>query len=203
MDGMPLPAAVLDRDHRTEWTSPAAIARGSGVVVSLPARRHLSAIVFLVSLDPTPLAAHWLAEADGVVAARGPARYALQWVNGAPRAGRQALMVVPLRDRSLQEVRVIFQEAGSPLTVAEAFVYGPDEEQRPAAGAGAAAEAYEHARRNEWGDAARLYGEAARLEPERASHHAAAVRAAWRATRRRWLDVESLDDGGPALFERR
>ena len=64
-------------------------------------------------------------------------------------------------------------------------------------------EAYEHARRDEWAEAERLYDEAGRLEPDRASHHAAAVRAGWRAARRRWLDVESLDDGGPALFERR
>jgi hypothetical protein len=203
MDGTTLPAAVADRDRRTSWTSPAAIARGSGVVLSVPHRRRLSAVVFLVSLDPTPLASQWVAEADGAVIARGPARYALQWVNGAPRAGRQALMVIPLRDRSLQEVRVIFQEAGPPLTIAEVFVYGPDEGQRPAAGAGPAAEAYEHARRNEWTEAERLYDEAGRLEPDRASHHAAAARAGWRAGRRRWLDVESLDDGGPAIFERR
>jgi len=159
--------------------------------------------VFLVSLDPRPLAARWVAEADGVVFARGPARYALQWVNGAPRAGRQALMVVPLRDRSLQEVRVIFQEAGPPLTLAEVFVYGPDEGRRPADGAGSAAKAYEHARRGAWDEAERLYAEACRLEPDRASHHAGAVRASWRAARRRWLDVESLGDGGPAIFERR
>ena len=200
MDGMALPAAVLDRDRRTEWTSPAAVARGSGLVVSVPGQRRLSAIVLLVSLDPTPLAARWVAEADGVVFARGPARYALQWANGAPRAGRQALMVVPLRDRSLREVRVIFQEAGPPLTLAEVFVYGPDEGLRPAAGAGAAAAAYEHARGGDWDEAERLYAEACRLEPDRASHHAAAVRAGWRAARRGWLDVESLDDGGPAIF---
>jgi hypothetical protein len=203
MDGTMLPAAVLDRDPHTGWTSPAAIARGSGVVVSLPDRRRLSAIVFLVPLDPTPLAIHWVAEADGAVLARGPSRYALQWVNGAPRAGRQALMVVPLRDRSLQEVRIIFQESGSPLTFAEVFAYGPDEGERPAAGAGSAAEAYARARGAEWGEAARLYAEACRLEPERASHHAALARARWRAARRNWLDVESLADGGPAIFERR
>ena len=165
MDGTTLPSAVADRDRRTSWTSPAAIARGSGVVVSVPQRRRLSAIVFLVSLDPTPLASQWVAEADGVVVARGPARYALQWVNGAPRAGRQALLVIPLRDRSLQEVRVIFQEAGPPLTIAEVFAYGPDEGQRPAAGAATAADAYEHARRDEWAEAERLYDEAGRLEP--------------------------------------
>jgi hypothetical protein len=200
MDGAALPASLLDRDRRTAWTSPAGMARGSGVVVSLPARRRLSAIVFLVSLDPSPLGVHWVAESDGVVLARGPSRYALQWVNGAPRAGRQALMVVPLRDRSLQEVRVIFQEAGPPFTVAEVFAYGPDEGRRPAAGALPAAEAYARARDGEWDDAERLYGEACHLERDRASFHAAAIRAGWRAARRRWLDVESLDDGGPAIF---
>jgi hypothetical protein len=200
MDGVALPAGVLDRDRTTEWTSPAGIGRGSGVVVSIPERRRLSAIILLVSLDKTPLSAHWVAEADGVVVARGRARYALQWVNGAPRAGRQALMVVPLRDRRLQEVRVIFQESGPPLTIAEVFVYGPDEGERPGGGAAVAAAAYEHARRGEWDEAEHLYGEACRLEPDRASHHAAAIRAGWRAVRRRWLDVESLDDGGPAIF---
>jgi hypothetical protein len=200
MDGVALPAAVLDRNRGTAWTSPSGIARGSGVVVSLPDRRRLSAIIFLVSVDPTPLGVHWVAEADGVVLARGPSRYALQWVNGAPRAGRQALMVVPLRDRGVQEVRVIFQEAGSPLTLAEVFAYGPDERRRPLAGAASAAEAYAHARDSEWKEAERLYGEACHLEPDRASHHAAAVRAGWRAARRRRIDVESLDDGGPAIF---
>jgi hypothetical protein len=203
MDGAALPVAVLDRDRGTQWTSSQAVARGGGVVVSVPNRRRLSAIVFLVSLDPTPLAASWVAEADGVVVERGPARYALQWVNGAPRAGRQALLVIPLRDRSLQEVRVIFQDAGPPLTLAEVFAYGPDEAPRPAAGAAAAAAAYERARGGDWAEAERLYGEACRLEPERASHHAAAVRAGWRAARRRLLDVESLGDGGAAIFERR
>ena len=200
MDGIDLPATVLDRDRATQWTSPAAIARGSGVVVSVPAARRLSAIAFLVPLDSTALGIPWVAEADGVVVARGPARYALQWVNGAPRAGRQALLVIPLRDRAAREVRVLFQDSGSPLTRAEAFAYGPDEAQRPEAGASAAVEAYEHVRRDEWAEAERLYAEACRVEPDRASHHAAALRASWRAARRTRLDVESLDDGGPGLF---
>lgn len=203
MDGIGLPASVLDRDRHTVWTSAAAIARGSGVTVSVSPPRRLSAMVFLVPLDSPVGAIHWVAEADGVVFARGPARYALQWVNGAPRAGRQAVMVVPLRDRSLQEVRVIFQEAGPPLTIAEVFVYGPDEGPRPAAGAASAGEAYERVRRGQWPEAERLYDDACRVEPDRASHHAAALRAGWRAPRRGWLDVESLDDGGDAFFGRR
>ena len=47
------------------------------------------------------------------------------------------------------------------------------------------------------------YAQAVRIEPDRASHHAAWARARWRAASRRWLDVESLDDGGPALVEAR
>ncbi len=35
------------------------------------------------------------------------------------------------------------------------------------------------------------------LEPERASLYAAWARARWRSAKRRYLDVESLDDGGP------
>jgi hypothetical protein len=100
-------------------------------------------------------------------------------------------------------VRVLFQDAGPRLTVAEAFAYGPDEPARPAAGARAAAEAYDRVRAGDWTAALRLYEDAARAEPERASYHAAVVRARWREPRRRWLDVESLDDGGPALFARR
>jgi hypothetical protein len=203
MDGTEIPAAVLDRDRRTAWTSPAGIARGSGVVVTLPTPRPVSAVVLLVSLEPTPLAVPWVAEADGAVIASGPARHGLQWVNGAPRAGRQALMAVPLRDRSVREVRIIFQDAGPPLAIAEVFVYGPAEGQRPAAGAPAAAQAYEHARAGEWKEAERLYDEASRLDPDRASYHAAAVRAGWRAEHRRRLDVESLGDGGPAIVSPR
>jgi hypothetical protein len=100
-------------------------------------------------------------------------------------------------------VRVLFQAAGPPLAVSEVFAYGPDEAQQPPAGAAAAAQAYDHARAGRWDEAVRLYAEAARLEPHRASHHAALARARWRAGGRRWLDVESLGDGGPDLVARR
>ena len=202
MDGSALPAQVLDRHRGTAWTSPAGIARGSGLVVSVSGRRRLSAIVLLLPRDAELAGVQWVAEADGAVAARGPERYGLQWVNGAPRAGRQEVMVVPLGDRNSREVRVIFQGAGPPLTVAEVFVYGPDEASRPAAGAESAAEAYRRFRAGAWRDAARLYAEACDLDPDRVSHHAAALRAGRRAARRGWLDVESLPDGGPALFPR-
>jgi hypothetical protein len=193
---------VRDRDPRTAWTSPQGIGRGSGVIVRVPPRR-LSALVLRVPLDPTPLAARWVCEADGVVVAGGPRSHTLQWVNGAPRAGRQALLAVVLPGTSASEVRLIFQDAGPPLGVVEVFLYGPDEVARPPAGAGAAEDAYSAARRGDWDSAVRLYGDALRAEPDRASYHACLARAEWRARGRRHLDVESLDDGGPPLVERR
>jgi len=171
-------------------------------VVTVPPRR-LSALVLAVPLDPTPLAARWVCEADGQVVASGPMRHTLQWVGGVPRAGRQALLVVVLPATVAGQLRLIFQDPGPPLGVNEVFLYGPDEAVQPAAGAAAAESAYEAARRGDWDEAVRLYAEAVRAEPERAGYHAALARAQWRAPRRRHLDVESLDDGGPALVERR
>jgi hypothetical protein len=202
LDNIPLPAAVRDRDPRTSWVSLLGIARGSGLVVTVPPRR-LSALVLQVPLDPTPLAARWVCEADGRVVASGPARHALQWIDGVPRAGRQALLVVVLPGTVAGQLRLIFQDAGPPLGVNEVFLYGPDEAVQPAAGAAAAEAAYEAARRGDWDEAARLYADAVRAEPERAGYHAALARAQWRAAGRRHLDVESLDDGGPALVDRR
>jgi hypothetical protein len=202
LDGTALPEAVRDRDPRTSWTSPQGIGRGSGLVVRVPPRR-LSALVLRVPLDPTPLAVRWVCEVDGAVVASGPLSHTLQWVNGAPRAGRQALLAVVLPGTTASEVRLIFQDAGPPLGVVEVFLYGPDEVARPAAGAAAAEAAYSAARRGSWDEAVRLYGDALRAEPDRASYHACLARSEWRAGRRRHLDVESLDDGGPPLVERR
>lgn len=202
IDGTVLPPAVRDRDPRTAWVSPQGIARGSGLAIRVPPRR-LSALVLRVPLDPTPLAARWVCEADGRVVASGPLRHTLQWVNGAPRAGRQPLLAVVLPGTSASEVRLIFQDPGPPLGVIEVFLYGPDEVPRPAAGAAAAEKAYAAARAGDWDEAVRLYAEALRAEPDRAAHHACLARAEWRAARRRHLDVESLDDGGPELVERR
>ena len=202
LDSIPLPATVRDRDPRTTWVSLLGIAPGSGLVVSVPPRR-LSALVLQVPLDPTPLGSRWICEADGRMVASGPARHTLQWVNGAPRAGRQALLTIVLPGVVARQLRLIFQDTGPPLGVTELFLYGPDEVARPHAGAATAASAYAAARAGRWDDAVRLYGDAVRAEPDRASYHAALARAAWRAPRRRRLDVESLDDGGPSLVERR
>jgi len=202
VDGTVLPSAVLDRDPRTSWASPQGIGRGAGLVVRFPPRR-LSALVLRVPLEPTPLGTRWVCEADGVVVASGPSSHTLQWVNGAPRAGRQALLAVVLPGTRVGEVRLLFQDAGPPLGVVEVFLYGPDEVAVAAAGAGAAESAYAAARGGDWDEAVRLYGDALRAEPDRAAYHSCLARAEWRAARRRRLDVESLDDGGAALVERR
>jgi hypothetical protein len=124
-------------------------------------------------------------------------------VNGAPRAGRQALLVVPLGERETDEVRLAFQGPGPRLAVYEVFLYGPGEDARARDGEASARGALESAREGRWDEAERLYAQAVRLEPERASHHAAWARARWRAAQRRVLDVESLTDGGPELVEAR
>jgi hypothetical protein len=196
--------AVLDRDPATSWTAAEGLGRGGGIVWRLAAARPLSAVLLLVDLEASPLAVPWAAALeDGSVVAEGPIRAGLQWMNGAPRAGKQALLVVPLGDREASEVRLVFQGPGPRLVIAEVFAYGPDELAREDAGAASAASAYEAVRIGDWDEAVRLYAEAVRAAPERASHHAAWTRARWRAAGRRWLDVESLDDGGPELVQRR
>ncbi|HVR71498.1 MAG TPA: hypothetical protein VMT87_11710 [Vicinamibacteria bacterium] len=198
--GEDLPPAVLDRDVATAWTSPLGLARGSGIVLRPAAPRRLSAIVLAVDLDRSPLAVPWVCEMDGVTVAEGPARHGLQWVNGAPRAGRQALLAIPLPSlRPVAEVRVLFQDNGPPLVVAEAFAYGPDEPPTDDAGAAFAEQGLDHARQGRWSEAVAAYAEAARRAPDRASHHACLARARWRAARRARLDVESLADGGREL----
>ncbi len=199
--GAPVGAAVLDRDPGTAWTAAEGLGRGSGVVVHVSPSRRLSALVLVLDLVASPLAVPWVASIGGEVVAQGPGRAGLQWVNGAPRVGKQALLAVPLGDRETDEVRVVFQGPGPRLTIAEAFLYGSGEEVRPPAGADSSRSAFESARAGRWDEAVRLYAQAARLEPDRASHHAAWARARWRAAQRRWLDVESLDDGGPELVE--
>jgi hypothetical protein len=193
--GTPIGTVALDRDPATAWTAAEGLGRGTGVVVGVETARPLSALVLLLDLEASPLAVPWVASIRGEVVAQGPGRAGFQWVNGAPRAGRQALLAVPLGDRKADEVRLVFQGPGPRLRIAEAFLYGPGEEARPAATAGPAREALESARAGRWDEAVRLYAEAIRREPERAAHHAAWARARWRAAHRLWLDVESLDDG--------
>jgi hypothetical protein len=199
--GVAVGREVLDRDPATAWTSPEGLSRGSGLVVRVAPARRLSALVLLVDLVDSPLAVPWAASVAGEVVAEGPARSGFQWVNGAPRAARQALLVVSLGDREADEVRLAFQGPGPRLAVYELFLYGPGEEARPGDGAGSARDAFESVRAGRWAEAERLYAQAVRLEPERASHHAAWARARWRAAQRRVLDVESLTDGGPELVE--
>ena len=199
LDGSPLPAAVRDADPATSWTSPLGISRGSGLSVRLDRPRRIAALVLGVDPERSPLAVPWVCEADGAVVATGPGPHGLQWANGAPRAAAQAILAIPLPGHAVAEVRLIFQAAGPPLAVSDVFLYGPDEESRPAAGSVRAASALDAARAGDWDGAVRLYAEALGLEPHRASYHAALVRARWRAAHRRRLDVESLPDGGAPL----
>jgi hypothetical protein len=203
LDGLVVGAEALDRDPATAWSSALGLARGNGLVVRVSPARRLSALVLAVDLETSPLAVPWAASVGGQVVAEGPARAGFQWVNGAPRAGRQALLSVSLGERQTDEVRLAFQGPGPRLVIAEVFLYGPGEEPQSPAGAASARDALDSARSGRWDEAVRLYAQAVRLEPERASHHAAWARARWRAAQRRFVDVESLTDGGPELVEAR
>ena len=204
--GVPIDPAAFDRDPATRWMAREGLGRGSGLVLSVHPPRRLSALLLLVDLEASPLAVPWIASlgaGDGEIVAQGPIRAGLQWVRGAPRAAKQALMVVPLGDRQAEEVRLVFQGPGPRLSIAEVFAYGPDEVERADDGAELASDAYEAVRAGEWDEAVRLYARAVQAAPERAAHHASWARARWRAAGRRWLDVKSLDDGGPELVQRR
>lgn len=199
LGGASLGPVVFDRDPATVWRSPAGLGRGSGLVVRSDRPRRWSALVLAVDLVESPLAVPWVAESGGTVIARGPARHGMQWLNGAPRAGRQALLAISLGGVVTGEVRVIFQGPGPRLAVSEVFVYGPDEPARARSGAGAEGRGLDAARAGRWPEAHGAFLEALRLDPDRASLHAAVARSAWRETRRQRLDVESIDDGGPDL----
>jgi hypothetical protein len=197
--GEALPEAVFDRNPETRWTSPTGLGRGSGLAIRLEPARRVSALVLATDLVESPLAVPWIAEVAGTVVARGPARHGLQWVNGVPRAGRQAALAIPLGDIVAGEVRLIFQGPGPRLVVSEVFVYGPDETPRASLGETAARLALASARRGAWSSAVAEYARALRLEPDRAGYYADWARASWRVSRRRFLDVEGVDDGGPEL----
>jgi hypothetical protein len=199
VSGPLLPAAVLDRDTATVWRAPVGLSPGAGLVVRVAPARRLSAVVLAVDLDHSPLGVPWAATVDGEIAARGPRRYGLQWVGGVPRAGKQALLTIVLPGRATEEVRLLFQGAGPPLAVSEVFAYGPDEVPVSAAGEVAASRALAASRAGRWQEAVAQYREAVRGEPERAAYHASLMRAERRAAGRQWLDVESLDDGGPEI----
>jgi hypothetical protein len=203
LDGRVLSEETTDRDRRSTWVSPVGITKGFGLSVTLARPRRLAALVLGLGVGPSPLGVPWACQVGGQIVATGPISHALQWVNGVPRAARQAQLTVLLGDRLASEVRLVFQGTGPPLALAEVFAYGPDETRVDRAGAEAEAKAFASARRGDWDGAARLYAEAARLEPERASLHSCLARASWRAERRRWLDIESLGDGGPEVVARR
>jgi hypothetical protein len=202
----PLPS-VLDRDAASGWISPTGLARGVGLRVRLATPQPVAALVLVVGLDADVEEVAWsaslraTAEAPGEIVASGPARFGLRFWNGAPRAGRQGVIVVPLGGREAAAVDWVAQAPGPPLDLREVFVLAPG---APVAEGGGeqARQALSAARDGTWRAAASSYAEAAREAPERASFHAARLRAEWRAARRQRLDVESLPDGAPGEWGR-
>jgi hypothetical protein len=165
---------ALDRDPTTAWSwrrLAAKRARGSREP------RRVSAVVLAVDLETSPLAVPWAASVGGQVVAEGPARSGFQWVNGAPRAGRQALLSVSLGERQTDEVRLAFQGPGPRLVVAEVFLYGPGGSAR--CGGDALGARGARLRVGGWTRPSAL-PQAVRLEPERLAPRGWA-RACWRA----------------------
>ena len=164
---------VLDRDPATAWTAAEGLGRGSAVVVRVLSPRRLSALVLVVDLEASPLAVPWVASIGGEIVAQGPARAGLQWVNGAPRAGKQALLVgAARRPRDRARCDSCSRDRGRGSRSPRPSSTGPARRPGPAAGGEAARGAYESARAGRWDEAVRLYAQAVRLEPDRASHHA-------------------------------
>ncbi len=201
--GETLPEAVLDRDPETAWQDVGPLRRGRGLEIQVAPRRRLSALVLILDLERSPLAVPWSLDLEDEMVAHGPARFGMQWVAGVPRGGKQALLTIPLAGRDAGRLRLVFQGNGPPLSVSELLLYGPDEPPLPERGVAAAAAGLAASRSGRWHEAVARYAEALLLEPHRASRHAALARARWRADRRQWLDVESLDDGGRELVGRR
>jgi hypothetical protein len=198
--GSEVGATVLDRDPQTVWVSPSGLGRGSSLSVRFEPARRLDALVLGVDLLESPLAVPWIASIDGHLVAQGPLRNGFQWQNGAPRAGKQGLLVVTLGGLKANEVRLVFQGPGPRLRLSEVFAYGPDETQLEDAGAVAAARlGLDAARRGQWDGAVSAFELAVKYGPQRASLYASLARARWRQQQRRRLDVEGLDDGGPDL----
>jgi hypothetical protein len=205
--GAPLLAAV-DRDVATGWTSPTGLARGVGLRVRLASPLPVEALVLVVGLDAPVESVAWSASVHpapepltGAIVAQGPGRFGLRYWNGAPRAGRQGVIVVALGGRDAAEIQWVAQSAGPALDLREVFVLAA---AAPIAEAGddRASEALAATRAGRWAQAVTLYAAAARAAPERAAFHAARLRAEWRAARRQRLDVESLADGAPGDWGR-
>ena len=129
----------------------------------------------------------------------GPARHGLQWVNGAPRAGRQALLAVPLRPaarrpRCASSSRTRARRSPWPRS----SLYGPDEATAAAAAPRRPSRRSRLRGRASGPKAAALRGGArARAGPRVLPRPPRARPLAGRPRRR--LDVESLPDGGPEL----
>ena len=128
-----------------------------------------------------------------------PRATALQWVNGAPRAARQALLVVPLAGRAAARF------ASSSRARARRCAWPRSSSTGPTRTSGRA-RATSRPRRGPRGGPGGALGRRRAVRTRRRSGRAGArlpprrlARARWRAARRRRLDVESLSDGGPAV----
>ena len=112
----PLPAAALDRDpfhglDLRDRPAPRRRPRGESRRSAVPS---MPSCCWSTS-RPLPSPFRGWPRSTASPSSRGPARHGLQWVNGAPRAARQALLAVVLGGETATEVRLIFQGPGPPL----------------------------------------------------------------------------------------
>ena len=148
--------------------------------------RRLSALVLLVDLDRLAAGRALGCEVGRRAWWRAVRRaHGLQWVNGVPRAGKQALLAVPLRRPRRQRGAAHLPGGGAAAAGGRGVPYGPDE-ARAARLAGAAA-AEQASRGARWGHGTRrraLYREAVRRRPGPRRAARLPARARWRAARR-------------------
>ena len=202
--GAPIGAAALDRDPATAWTSAEGLGRGSGVVVRVTPARRLSALVLVLDLEASPLAvpvgrldrrrgggagagARRLPVGERG-AARGQAGAAGRAPRG-PRGGRGAARL-PGAGAAAHDRRGLPLRPGARRSGPRP---GPRPRGTPSSRRGRAAGTRRCAstrRPSAWSPSA------PRTTPP-GPGPAGARRS------RRWLDVESLDDGGPELVEAR
>ena len=179
----PLGAAALDRDPRDRVDGGrGARPRERRRRARLGRPRRLSALVLALDLEASPLAVPWAASIGG--RGRGAGAGACRVPVGERRAARgQAGAAGGAARRTGRRTRCGWCSRGRARDSRSrrCSSTGPDEAARPPAGAEPARGAFESARAGRWDEAVRLYAQAVRLEPDRASHHAAWARARWRA----------------------
>ena len=192
---------------RPRGPSAAGLARGSGLVVRVtPARRLVGARARAWTSRPRRSPCPGSRRSAGRSWRQGPARAGLpvgerraaRRQAGAARVGRSAT-------GAADEVRLVFQGPGPRLARQRGLRLRPGRGARARPdGARAAAQRYDAARAGRWDEAR---APLRRGPPARARSRLATTRPgparAGAPQGRRWLDVESLDDGGPELVELR